>query len=212
VKFGYQLDSAKEDEMAQNPNEMDLKDRVELIESMLATGRHRTQMWGWTFVLWGVAYYAAIAWSAYGNAAVAWPVTMIAAALLTGLVASRMKGHEAQTTISRAISSIWIAMGISLFVLLLPLNMTHRVDAHISIAIVSAVLGTANAASGLILKWKMQIACAIVWWTAAVAACFGTGNQCSIVFLVAIFFCQIVFGIYAMICEAQRRQHGAVHA
>jgi hypothetical protein len=198
--------------MTLNSNEMELKERLELIENMLATGRHKTQMWGWTFVLWGVAYYVAIAWSAYGNPALAWPVTMISAALLTGLVASRMKSHEAQTTISRAISSIWIAMGISLFVLMLPLSMTHRLDAHISVAVVSAVLGTANATSGMILKWKMQIACAVVWWASSVAACFGTETQSSIVFLVAIFFCQIVFGIYAMICESQRRQRGAVHA
>jgi hypothetical protein len=198
--------------MTQNPNEMELKDRLELIENMLAVGRHKTQMWGWTFVLWGVAYYVAIAWSAFGNPAVAWPVTMLSAAVLTGVVASRIKHHEAQTTVSRAISSIWIAMGISLFVLLMPLGMTHRLDAHISVAVVSTILGTANATSGLILKWKMQIACAIVWWAASVAGCFGTEAQSSIVFLVAIFFCQIVFGIYAMVCESQRRQRGAVHA
>jgi hypothetical protein len=198
--------------MAQNPNEMELKERLELIENMLATGRHKTQMWGWTFVLWGVAYYVAIAWSAYGNAALAWPVTMTAAGVLTGLAASRIRNHEAQTTISRAIASIWIAMGISLFVLMLSLSMTHRVDVHIQVAVVSAIIGTANATSGLILKWKMQIACALVWWAASVAGCFGTESQTSVVFLVAIFFCQIVFGIYAMICESQRRQRGAVHA
>ena len=198
--------------MAQNPNEMELKDRVELIETMLAAGRRKTEKWGWTFVLWGVAYYVAIAWSAYGNPGVAWPVTMISAGILTGLVASRIKRHEAQTTISRAISSIWIPMGISLFLLMVPLSLTHRLDAHSSVAIVSAIIGTANATSGLILKWKMQIACAVVWWAASVAGCFGTESQTSIVFLVAIFFCQIVFGIYAMVCESQHRQRGAVHA
>lgn len=198
--------------MTLNPNEMELKDRLELIENMLAIGRHKTQMWGWTFVLWGVAYYVAIAWSAMRNPAVAWPVTMLSAALLTGLVASRKQRHEAETTISRAISAIWITMGTSLFLLLVPLGMTHRLDMHISVAIVSAVLGTANATSGLILKWKMQIACALVWWAASVAGCFGTEYQSLMVFLVAIFFCQIVFGIYAMICESQRRQRGAVHA
>jgi hypothetical protein len=179
---------------------------------MLALGRHKTQMWGWTFVLWGAAYYIAIAWSAWGNAALAWPVTMTAAGVLTGLVASRIRNHEAQTTIGRAIASIWIAMGISLFLLMLSLSMTHRVDVHIQVAVVSAIIGTANATSGLILKWKMQIACALVWWAASIAGCFGTESQSSIVFLVAIFFCQIVFGVYAMICESQRRQRGAVHA
>ena len=37
-------------------------------------------------------------------------------------------------------------------------------------------------------------------------ACFGSDNQIAIVVLVAaIFFCQIVFGIYGMICEARKR-------
>ena len=31
-------------------------------------------------------------------------------------------------------------------------------------------------------------------------------QQCTVVFLAAIFFCQIVFGIYAMICESRRRR------
>jgi hypothetical protein len=112
----------------------------------------------------------------------------------------------------RAISSIWIAMGISLFLLFMTLSMTHRNEVHLFVAVVSAILGTANATSGMILKWKMQIACGVVWWAASVAGCFGSASQSSIVFLVAIFLCQIVFGFYAMFCESQRRKLGAVHA
>jgi hypothetical protein len=63
----------------------------------------------------------------------------------------------------------------------------------------------------------MQFACALVWWAASVAACFGSQQQCTVVFLAALFFCQIVFGIYAMICESRRRRlqfgnQGAAHA
>jgi hypothetical protein len=74
------------------------------------------------------------------------------------------------------------------------------------------MLGLTNAASSIILKWKMQFACAVVWWAAAAASCFGTVAQSTIVFLVAIFFCQIVFGIYGMIAEARERRQGAKHA
>jgi len=45
-----------------------------------------------------------------------------------------------------------------------------------------------------------------------VAACFGSDNQCNLVFVVAIFFCQIVFGVYGMIVEASQRRRGANHA
>jgi hypothetical protein len=64
----------------------------------------------------------------------------------------------------------------------------------------------------MLLRWKAQIASAIVWWLATVAACFGSDNQCSAVFVIAIFFCQIVFGVYAMICEARALKQEAAHA
>jgi peptidoglycan/LPS O-acetylase OafA/YrhL len=64
------------------------------------------------------------------------------------------------------------------------------------------------------LKWKMQFACAVVWLASAVIASFGSENATSIAFLGATFICQIVFGIYAMICDARQRrqQSGVVNA
>jgi hypothetical protein len=59
--------------MTANAEELELKDRLSLIESMIAEGRRTTESWGWTFVLWGVAYYVAIAWSAWGINVVRWP-------------------------------------------------------------------------------------------------------------------------------------------
>jgi hypothetical protein len=41
----------------------ELTERLELIESMIAEGRRSTAKWAWTIVLWGVAFYVAIAWS-----------------------------------------------------------------------------------------------------------------------------------------------------
>jgi hypothetical protein len=40
-----------------------------------------------------------------------------------------------------------------------------------------------------------------------------TEQELTIVFLVATFLCQIVFGIYGVIAEAQKRKHrGPIHA
>jgi hypothetical protein len=116
------------------------------------------------------------------------------------------------TTIGRAIFSIWIAMGVSLSMLLPALGFSGRFNQHVFVAIVAAMLAVANGASGMIIRWKAQIAAAIVWWAATVAACFGSDNQCTVVFLVAIFLCQIVFGIYGMVCEARMRRQEAAHA
>jgi hypothetical protein len=200
--------------------EQELKDRLSLIETMIAEGRRTTESYSWTFVLWGVAYYVAIAWSSGGFGLpiwsrnyMAWPVTMTAAFALTWILAVRKSGKQPPTTNGRAIGSIWFAMGISMFILLLSMGLSGRGDQQVFVAVIAAMLGTANAASGMLLKWKQQFACAVVWWLAAAASCFGTVTQSEIAFLVAIFFCQIVFGIYAMICEARiRKQRGMSHA
>jgi len=202
--------------MTENAEEMELKDRLSLIESMIAEGRRTTESWGWTFVFWGVAYYIAIVWTAVYHWPWAWLVTM-AGAWVVCMVIIQMKQtnqpeHRPETTIGRAIFAIWISMGVSMSLLLPALGFSGRFNQHIFVAVVAAMLGVANGASGMIIRWKAQIATAIVWWAAAVAACFGSDEQCMVVFLVAIFLGQIVFGGYAMFWEARVRRQGAIHA
>jgi hypothetical protein len=197
----------------------DLAERVRLIESMMTEGRRKTESWGWTFVLWGVAYYVAIAWATWGaglsvwgagSRQLAWPVTMIAAAALTMAIALRQGKGQPGTTIGRGIVSVWSSVGVSMLLLFPALSIAGRVDQHSFVAIVAAMLAVANGASGMILRWKIQIACAVVWWITSVAACFGSGAQLTVVFLTALFLCQIVFGVYAMISESRRRRQGGV--
>jgi hypothetical protein len=103
-------------------------------------------------------------------------------------------------------------MGISMFILLMSLGFSGLADQHSAIAVVGAMLATANAASSMILKWKLQFACAVVWWALTIYACFDRGNRLTIAFLAAIFLCQIVFGIYGVIAEARRCGLEANHA
>ena len=200
--------------MQDHITEQELKERLSLIESMIAEGRRNTESWGWTFVLWGAAYYLALAWSAWGHSVWAWPAIILIAVIATVVVASMKVGNNPRTTLGRAIGSIWIALGISMFLLFLALGLSGRLtDQHLFVAVISAILGMANGASALILRWKVQLACAVVWWVAAVATCFGSAAQSMIVFLAAIFLCQIVFGIYCVIAEAQeRKRRGPIHA
>jgi hypothetical protein len=202
--------------MTQNAEDMELKDRLNLIENMIAEGRRTTESWGWTFVLWGVAYYFAIGWTAYNQSPWVWLVTMVSASILCWAYIWKRRRSQPErkpgTTIGRAIFSIWAVMGISMSLLFLGLGFSGRFNQHIFVAVVAAMLGVANGASGMIVRWKAQIASAVVWWAATVAACFGSNEQCMVVFLVAIFLCQIVFGIYLMIGEARARKQGASHA
>jgi hypothetical protein len=139
---------------------------------------------------------------------------MMIAVVVAIAFASLKTGSHPGTTLGRAIGSIWIALGISMFLLFLALGLSGRLtDQHLFAAVTSAILGMANGASGLILRWKVQFVCAAVWWVAAIGACFGTDSQGAIVFLVAIFLCQIAFGIYGVIAEAQeRKRSGPIHA
>jgi hypothetical protein len=203
-----------------NAENQELKERLDLIEGMIAEGRRKTESWGWTFVLWGVAYYIAIAWSTFGQRFAvwgsqnwAWPVTMFGAAGLTLAIGFGRGKKQPGTTISRAIGAVWSSVGISMLLIFPALGASQRLEQHSFVAIIAAMLAVANGASGMILKWKMQIACAVVWWITSVIACFGPDEQVTAVFLVALFLCQIVFGIYAIICESRRRRLlGAAHA
>jgi hypothetical protein len=192
----------------------ELKQRLAIIESMMAEGRLTTQKWGWSFLLWGVAYYIAIAWSESGHGTWAWPITMGAAALLTAVAARLSAKDRARTTLSRAVSSIWLAFGITVFLLFVALGVSGRLaDARVFIAVLSAILGMANGASAYLFGWRVQLGCAVLWWITAVVTCFLSEDRALLAFLVAIFFCQIVFGAYGMLEDRRARTHlGAVHA
>ena len=74
--------------MHDHTTEQELKERLSRIEHMITKGRRNTERWGWTFVLWGVVYYVAIAWSAWGHSAWVWPITMFIAIIVTVAIAS----------------------------------------------------------------------------------------------------------------------------
>ncbi|MGO9777638.1 MAG: hypothetical protein ACLQGT_06455 [Terracidiphilus sp.] len=203
--------------MTANAEELELKDRLSLIESMIAEGRRTTESWGWTFVLWGVAYYVAIAWDILGHNPWAWVITMTIAWLLMMAILWRKAKQQTEkkpsTWAGRSISSIWTALGISMMLLFPAMGFSGRFTPQTFVAVAGAMLGMTNAASSMILKWKAQLACAVVWWVAGAVACFTNIMQCTIVFLAAIFLCQIVFGVYAIIGETRRRkQQEAAHA
>ena len=197
----------------------DLNERLDLIQSMIAAGRRKTESWGWTFVLWGVAYFVAMLWasswrtiSIWGRNNHAWPITMIATAALTIAIGMAKGKHEPETMMGRAIVSIWTAVGISMLSIFPALVVSNRLDEHAFVALVASMLAIANGASGMVIKWKSQIGCGVVWWITSVVACFGSDLQLTIVFCSALFLCQIVFGIYAMILESRRHRSEIVHA
>lgn len=179
----------------------ELQERFKLIEAMIAEGRRTTGGWGWAFVFWGVAYLVASAWATFARSVTAWPVTMVVAFIFCAIVAWRKRRNQPATTLGRSVSAVWTASGITFFVVLFGLAAADRYETHVFIAIISGILGLANAASSMILRWKPQLACALVWWASALAACFLTESQAGCAFLAAVFLCLVGFGLYLMIAE-----------
>ncbi len=190
----------------------ELRERLAIIESMLTEGRSKTESWGWSFVVWGVAYYVATAWATLGEAKFAWPITMLAAAAITSIGAFKTREHQAETTLSRAIGIIWMAMGCSLFVICICVASSGHAEQHVFLAMIETALGTANVTSGALLRWRVQMLVGIAWWVAAASTCFASIPQTGYIFLGAIFVCQILFGIYMMVGEARQRRASAARS
>jgi hypothetical protein len=194
---------------------LELTERLKLIEDMIAEGRRTVGRWGWIFVLWGVAFYVAFGWYLLGgHSQWAWPVTMTATFVLTRVLQRRRRASQPRTTVGRAIGSVWIAMVISMFVLFPAIGLSgSAVAPKILTAVLATMLGTSNAACGMLLKWKEQFACAAIWWASAAVCCFETAARSMIAFMIASFLCWIVFGIYVIVSEARlRQQQGAILA
>lgn len=186
--------------------EQEVRERLALIESMMLEGRKTTEYWGWSFALWGIAYLVAIAWSyETGSGAIAWAVTMTVAGLITGIVVSiRKRGHP-ETTRSRAIGAVWSATGAALFAYCFSAGISGHAEIHSFIGAVEIMLCVANFMSAAILRWPLQWVVGGIWWCAGVATFFLTPRNVWILFIAATVVCQIGFGIFLTIREAQAK-------
>jgi len=193
----------------------DLRERLAIIETMISEGRRTTAYWGPVILLWGIAFYVAFGWYVLGNHTPwAWPTTMMGTFLLTRVIHRSRRRGQPKTIVGQAIGSIWIAMILSMLVLFFAISRSHgSIAPNIQAAVLATMLGFSNAACGLLLKWKQQFACGVIWWATAVVACFGTARLVMIGFLTAAFFCWIVFGIYVTFQKSKTSpQGGIVHA
>jgi hypothetical protein len=188
-------------------NDAEIVERLRLIESMMASGRKTTQYWGWSFLLWGIAYLVAMAWASFlpqaGGRSLAWPVTMIFAAFLTVWIARKRTALQPRTDRSRFIQALWSTVGCGIFVFAFTVAYSRHVETHAIMAGIETLLGVAHIASGAMLRWKTQMAVGGLWWAAAVATCWVSDMGIAIIFLAATLVCNIGFGIYLMVRESR---------
>lgn len=196
-------------------NRQDLQERFELIEKMMLEARRTTEYWGWNFVLWGIAYLIAIAWSSTTfNPNLAWPVTMIATGVATAVIAKRKNKGRPETVLGRAMMAIWVSVGAALFLFCFSTGFTGHWEIHASTAAIETLLGAANMASGILLRWRVQASVGILWWAAAIATCLVPAAQVGLIFIAITAVGMIGFGFYLMLLESKARSGAqkAAHA
>ena len=196
--------------MTEQETQQELLTRFELVEMMVKEGRRSTESWGWTFVLWGTAYLIAIGWT-YGSHRpdIAWPVTMIAATIITIIVATKKKRAKPQTPVSRAIGGIWKAVGTAIFIFCFAVGASGHFEIHSYVAAVEILLGIANCAISMVLRWRGQFMVALLWWISAVATCFVSLQWITSILVFDTLVGFLGFGLYLMYRERRLRvQHG----
>jgi hypothetical protein len=199
--------------MTEQETQEELLSRFELVEMMVKEGRRSTEYWGWTFVLWGAAYLIAIAWSYwFRQPNVAWPVTMITAAVLTVVVAARKKRAKPQTPVSRATGGIWTAVGIAIFIFCFAVGLSGHAEMHTYIATIEILLGVANCAVSVVLRWRAQFFIALLWWISAVATCYVGSQWIMPILVVDTLIGLLGFGLYLMYRERRDRRLRVQHA
>ncbi|HYL93497.1 MAG TPA: hypothetical protein VEW69_10110 [Alphaproteobacteria bacterium] len=189
--------------------DQELLERIDLIERMVLQGRRTTQYWGWSFVLWGTGQLTAMGLSTLSwRPSLVWAVAMGACGILTAVISARQRRAEkAETLVSRAIMALWISFGVSVALLGFLGHPAGLFSLRSFSAVFLALMGFTNAASGLILRWPLQIGLGIAWWTSAVVIMFGPEKIIGWTLIAMVFLGEVVFGLYLMARERADRKH-----
>ncbi len=144
----------------------EIADRIAIIDQALASSRRGFSRYGWVFVLWGCGHLAALTWEqVQPHLPWVWPITMLlcAAVMVLGKRAlgyGAAEGTGAVSPLSRAIGSLWLAFGCSMFVIFF-------CDHHRPWPAFFLLLGMTNLANGLAVRWTLQCLVGILWLVAA---------------------------------------------
>jgi len=182
----------------------ELVQRIALMEKMIAEGRQSTARYGWMFVLWGLTYFAAIAWTVYlPYTEWAWPACIAACSVAFGVVRTR---HRAGGTIDNlrrhSLDAVWQVIGGGIILYLIAVIVSGHGKEPDYLAAVLFFNGLANGVSARILRWWPQGVAAAIWWGCGTAMLFFTTRTEELALFVTATFCgMILFGVYAMWLE-----------
>ncbi|KAB2918017.1 MAG: hypothetical protein F9K23_02390 [Bacteroidetes bacterium] len=152
----------------------DEKQSLQIITQMINTAKNKLQnnsffflLWGWAVLLASVTHY--VLWKQnYEYHFLPWPVLMTTAAITSAVAGYRMsKASLATSYIDNYIGTMWMYLGISLFlVLLLVTAVANFRGAYVALMI---FYGMGTLTTGTIIKFKPLIIGGIFAWVCAAA-------------------------------------------
>jgi hypothetical protein len=89
-----------------------------------------------------------------------------------------------------------MAAGISLFLLGFAGGASQVFQPSAILALALVLQGMPNFASGMILRWRVQVAVAVIWWVAGAAAMFLKAQAAAWTYMVAVMIGSVLFGLY----------------
>lgn len=186
----------------------ELADRLGVIEAMIAEGRRDTEYWGWAFVLWGLGHLVAAFWGQVHG--MAWPVTMTACGVLTGLGAYRQRRRGGKSTaLGRTLAAVWTGLGVSLFVAMAG-GIVGDLPGGAVVTTFFLLMGAASFASGIIVRWPWWSALGALWWGAALGSMTTDPEVTFWIFVAMAIVGEIGLGAFLMVLE--RREHAGAEA
>ncbi len=147
-----------------------------LIKQMMLDSRRVIADNGWHYTFWGVVvtitltanYIMALQNVPMKNAGLMWFITMVSAAIIDGIIGRReSRKRRVKTFAGQLLSSLWLASGISMFMLGFIGTLTGAYNPIYICSLISIVLGVAYFTSGSIqqIKWLKMLS--LGWWAGA---------------------------------------------
>jgi hypothetical protein len=186
----------------------DIRQRLELIERVLAEGRRGIEYYGSFFVLWGIGHLTAMGWQRflpYGDWA--WGTTMSACGVLAMLLGFHINRRQrVHTKLGQVIGGIWWAFGGAITVAFI-FDRQHPLETFF------LLIGMANVTSGLGLRWTAQIIVGLLWWAAAgLSLAMHSFEVQQLAFAAMALIGEVGFGCYLMAAERRDRAAAEVPA
>ncbi len=162
-------DNKEFEEIAQGEEIKIIHQMIEKTKSDTAESGAELIMWGWLALAACVCLYTLVFLGLPHLAWLPWAVLMpIGAIVQIVKEIKQRKRIRVSTYTDHAISSLWLACSISIFMVAFLAAPLGAVTYEFLTPAISIIIGIAIFTSGQIVEWKLMKICGLVWWSSAV--------------------------------------------